>query len=135
MLLFQADQKEYMVAKYLQTYNISKIILQIIFVFYLQSFIAWITLELISSILFTISLRKKTTNQYPWLKLSFKKEEKNKDFKSYPELIKKIKQISLHKLGTFVSNGTDNILIFSFINIETVAYFGNYQLIILNFAT
>nr|MUH41043.1 hypothetical protein [Zobellia laminariae] len=89
MLLFQADQKEYMVAKYLQTYNISKIILQIIFVFYLQSFIAWITLELISSILFTISLRKKTTNQYPWLKLSFKKEEKNKDFKSYPELIKK----------------------------------------------
>ncbi|CAM3346574.1 lipopolysaccharide biosynthesis protein [Zobellia roscoffensis] len=135
MLLFQADQKEYMVAKYLQTYNILKIVLQIIFVFYFQSFIAWITLELISSVLFTISLRKKTNSQYPWLKLSFSKEETKNEFKSYPQLIKKIKQISLHKIGTFVSNGTDNILIFSFINVETVAFFGNYQLIILNFAT
>ncbi|MBU3024416.1 lipopolysaccharide biosynthesis protein [Zobellia galactanivorans] len=135
MLLFQADQKEYMVAKYLQSYNITKIIIQIILVFYFQSFIAWVTLELLSSILFTISLRKKTTKQYPWLSLSLNNGQKSKDFKSYPELIKKIKQISLHKLGTFVSNGTDNILIFSFINIETVAFFGNYQLIILNFAT
>ncbi|SIS51284.1 Membrane protein involved in the export of O-antigen and teichoic acid [Zobellia uliginosa] len=135
MLLFQADQKEYMVAKYLQSYNITKIIIQIILVFYFQSFIAWVTLELLSSILFTISLRKKTTKQYPWLSLSLNNGQKSKDFKSYPELIKKIKQISLHKLGTFVSNGTDNILIFSFINVETVAFFGNYQLIILNFAT
>ncbi|SHJ38505.1 lipopolysaccharide biosynthesis protein [Pseudozobellia thermophila] len=135
MLLFQADQKEYMVAKYLQSYNISKIVLQIVLVFYFQSFIAWVSLELLSSILFTISLRKKTTKQYPWLSLSLKNGKKSKDFKSYPELIKKIKQISLHKLGTFVSNGTDNILIFSFINVETVAFFGNYQLIIVNFAT
>ncbi|CAZ97906.1 lipopolysaccharide biosynthesis protein [Zobellia galactanivorans] len=135
MLLFQADQKEYMVAKYLQSYNITKIVLQIILVFYFQSFIAWVTLELLSSIMFTISLRKKTTKQYPWLSLSLNNGQKSKDFKSYPELIKKIKQISLHKLGTFISNGTDNILIFSFINVETVAFFGNYQLIILNFAT
>ncbi|MDO6518276.1 hypothetical protein [Zobellia uliginosa] len=135
MLLFQADQKEYMVAKYFQSFNISKIVLQIIFVFYFQSFIIWISLELLASLLFTISLRRKTTKEYPWLKLSYKKDQERKNFESYPELIKKIKQISLHKLGTFVSNGTDNILIFSFISVETVAFFGNYQLIIANFAT
>ncbi|MBC6997986.1 sugar transporter [Cytophaga sp. FL35] len=136
MLLFQADQKEYMVAKYLQTYNIGKIILQLIVVFYFQSFIGWISLELISAILFTLTLRKKTAKTYPWLNLSLKQADgKEEKFKSYPELVKKIKEISLHKFGTFVSNGTDNILIFSFINVETVAFFGNYQLIILNFAT
>ncbi|WP_159303617.1 hypothetical protein [Maribacter litoralis] len=54
------------------------------------------------------------------------------EFENYPYLVKKIKQISLHKLGTFISSGTNNILIFSFISAQMVTFFGNYNLIISN---
>jgi O-antigen/teichoic acid export membrane protein len=50
-------------------------------------------------------------------------------FKKYPDIILKVKQISAHKFGNFVTTNTDQILIFVFISIESVAFFGNYQLI------
>ncbi|MCM4167339.1 hypothetical protein KCTC52924_02923 [Arenibacter antarcticus] len=130
LFLLQADQKAYIVEKYAQSFTISKILLQCLFVFYLQSFFIWITLELISSILFSFYLRKQIAKEYPWLIISNKIQ--NKDIKKFPLLLQKIKQISVHKLGTFVSSGTDNILIFKYISIESVAYYGNYMLIISN---
>src|SRR5690606_11633752 len=40
--------------------------------------------------------------------------------------------ISFHKLGTFVSNSTDNIIIFSMVNPAMVAFVGNYQMLMNN---
>lgn len=128
LFLLQADQKAYIVEKYAQSFTISKIILQCIFVFYLQSFFIWISLELISSILYSYVLRRKIAQEYPWLIISNK--TKTMDIKKFPLLLQKIKQISVHKLGTFVSTSTDNILIFKFISIESVAFYGNYMLIV-----
>src|SRR5690606_22300661 len=59
---------------------------------------------------------------------------RNKDIKKFPELLQKIKQISAHKLGAFVSSSTDNILIFKYISIESVAFYGNYMLFVNNLA-
>ena len=132
LFLLQADQKDYVVVKYLQSFTIIKIILQAVFVYFLESFMIWITLELLTGILYTYMIRKKIQKEYPWLHVSLRRNMVNTKFNSYPELLKKIKQISVHKLGTFVSGGTDNILIFYFINAQSVAFFGNYQLVILN---
>ena len=49
--------------------------------------------------------------------------------KSYPDIIKKTKQLFLHKMGSFVKDGTDNILVYALVNLKYVAFFGNYQLI------
>jgi O-antigen/teichoic acid export membrane protein len=57
---------------------------------------------------------------------------RGRDVKKFPVLLQKIKQISVHKLGTFVSTSTDNILIFKYISIESVAFYGNYMLIVNN---
>ncbi|MBQ4915638.1 hypothetical protein J8L85_14375 [Maribacter sp. MMG018] len=135
IFLLQADQKDYIVAKYFQSFNISKIIIQAVFVYFFQSFFIWITLEVLTGIIYTIIIRKKIRKEYPWLDISLSFKRNKKNYPSQPELLKKIKQISVHKLGGFLNGGTDNILIFYFISAQSVAFFGNYQLIILNLGT
>jgi len=127
LFLLEADQKSYVVASYFQSFNLIKIIIQCVLVFYYQSFIAWITLELVFSILYSFFLRKRIIKEYPWLWLNNKSGKSM--IKKYPDLILKVKQISAHKFGNFVTTNTDQILIFIFISIESVAFFGNYQLI------
>ena len=135
MILLQADQKDYIVAKYYQSFNISKIILQAFSVYYLQSFVLWVSLEVLSGLFYTILIRKKISMEYPWLLLSTKVTKDERKFESYALLVKKIKQISIHKIGEFLASGLDNILIFFFLSAELVAYFANYQLVLINLGT
>lgn len=135
ILLLQADQKDYIVAKYFQSFNIAKIILQAISVYYFQSIVLFIALEVTAITLYTFLIRKRTRKEYPWLTLSKKVTKDEKVFQSYTSLLKKIKQISVHKIGEFLANGLDNIMIFFFLSAELVAYFANYQLVLVNLGT
>jgi len=132
IFLLQADQKDFVVTRIVQGFNISKIILQIAAVLIFESFYLYLTLELVSTLATTIFIRKKVKKEYPWLSMKSQKTEGPRNFQNYAFLVKKIKQISLHKLGTFISGGTNNILIFSFIDAQSVAFFGNYDLLIVN---
>jgi O-antigen/teichoic acid export membrane protein len=125
-LLF-ADQKGYIVQTYLQTFNIIRVILQAIVAIYLRDFFLYITLELLFSIIYSIVVRKKIKQEYPWLIIN--SAQKAQIIKEYPDVIKKIKQVFVHKMASFVKNGTDNILVFALVNVQSVAFFGNYQLI------
>lgn len=127
IILLQADQKNYVITAYSQSLNLVKILLQCIVVFYFKSIYGWITLELLNYIGYSYILRKKVSDIYPWLKLNSKTTKSI--LKTNPEIISKVKQVSVHKLGAFVTGSTDQILIFAFISVETVAFFGNYQLV------
>lgn len=132
VFLLQADQKDYVISKYFQSINISKILLQGLFVYFFQSFVIWILLEVLAGLLYSILIRQKVKKEYPWLLLSGKINRSEKQFDSYKILIKKIKQISIHKFGDFLTSGLDNILVFFFLSAEMVAYFSNYLMIVLN---
>lgn len=127
LFLLEADQKGYIVATYFQTFSFFRLIFQSILVFYFKSYFLWILLELIFSIAHSIFLRKKIKKEYPWLILNHKTD--NSILKEFPEIITKIKQIFVHKISTFVLTGTDQLLVFAFVNLQSVAFFGNYQLI------
>lgn len=127
VILLQADQKDYIITSYSQSINLIKILIQCIIVFYFESIYGWVTLELIFHITNSYILRKKVKQIYPWLSLNQKTT--NSILKSNPEIIKKVKQVSFHKFGAFVTGNTDQILIFAYISVETVAFFGNYQMI------
>lgn len=128
--LMEADQKGYMNVKINQSIFVLRLVLQCIVLIYFESILLWILLELTTPFVYIFLLRKKIKKTYPWLIFKFKitKEIRLKN----KELLVKIKQLSFHKIGGFVSNGTDNIIIFSFINPATVAFVGNYQLIMNN---
>ncbi|MCR9263390.1 MAG: hypothetical protein NXH86_04490 [Flavobacteriaceae bacterium] len=127
MVLLEADQKGYVVQGYFQTSNIIRLIVQSLVSYYFQSLYVWVALELFFSILYCIILRIKVKEHYPWL--TIRANETKNIIKEYPEVIKNIKQLFVHKIGSFVKDGTDNILVFALVSLESVAFFGNYQLI------
>jgi O-antigen/teichoic acid export membrane protein len=125
--LFGADQKGYIIQKYFQSFHIVRVILQVVVVIYYKNFYLYIILELIFSIGYSIILRRKIKATYPWLIINY--DGKSSVVKAYPEIIKKVKQVFFHKISGFVKSGTDNLLIYGLINLQSVALFGNYFLV------
>ena len=130
MFLLQADQKGYINLSISQSVFVFRLMLQCIVLIYFKSVTLWIILELVTPFIYIVLLRKKIKKTYPWLIIHYKATKAIRQ--SNKLLLKKIKQISFHKIGTFVTNGTDNIIIFSFISPATVAFVGNYQLVLNN---
>ncbi|MEO5789183.1 hypothetical protein [Gelidibacter sp.] len=128
--LLEADQKGYVVQVYFQSINVARLLLQSLIAYYVQSYYAWVIMELTFAIALSIILRKKIKDHYPWLIIVSK--ERNGLIEKYPEIIKKTRQLFVHKMGSFVKDGTDNVLIYTLVNIQSVAFFGNYQLIFMN---
>ncbi len=125
--LLQADQKEYLVTSYLQTSNIIRQIIQACVAYYFQNLYLWVSLELFFSIVYSVIIRKVIKKQYPWL--IFNQKASKDILKEFKEIIAKVKQVFVHQISTFVTYGTDQLLIYYFVNIQSVAYFGNYFLI------
>ena len=130
MFLLEADQKGYVNLSINQSVFVLRLALQCLVLIYLEDVFLWILLELTTPFVYIYILRKKIRNIYPWLSFNFKVTKEIRD--NNKELLKKIKQLSFHKLGSFVSNGTDNIIIFTFINPATVAFVSNYQMVMNN---
>jgi len=128
--LFMADQKSYINVTIGQSVFILRLALQCLILIYLQDVMLWILMELLTPFIYIFILRKKVKQTYPWLIFNYKMTKAIRD--NQKVLLKKIKQISFHKLGTFVSNSTDNIIIYSMVSAASVAYVGNYQMIMNN---
>lgn len=130
LFLLEADQKGYINITINQSIFVLRLVLQCLVLIYLEDIVLWIVLELITPFIYIFILRKKIRQVYPWLIFNLKVTKEIRE--NNKALLKKIKQLSFHKLGTFVSNSTDNIIIFSFINPATVAFVGNYQMVMNN---
>lgn len=125
--LLSADQKNYVVTAYFQTGNIVKVILQMISAFYTGSYYLWITIEFIFGIIYSFILNWKINQVYPWLKSEIC--EGKALLKKYPEIIKLTKQVFVHKIGGIVQFQSTPFLIYAFVSLQTVAFYGNYTLI------
>ena len=126
-ILLTADQKNYLVTKYLQSTLLIKTIVQIIIAYTLQNYYLWITLEIIAAIFSCVLLNWKITKEYTWLKASISRGKE-----AYPQnrqIITFTKQIFIHKFKDFLLSHSDQILIFAFVSLKMVAYYGNYTLI------
>ena len=125
--LLSADQRNYVVTAYFQTANILKIILQIVLAYYTHNPYFWILVEVIFNIIYAMILNWKISQVYPWLKSDVKK---GRDlYKKYPEVMKYTKQLFIHKIGSLFQIQATPILIYSFVSLQTVAFYGNYTLV------
>ncbi|WP_411032149.1 lipopolysaccharide biosynthesis protein [Spongiimicrobium sp. 3-5] len=125
--LLQADQKEYVITSYLQSTHIIRLLIQSAIAYYYANLYLWISLELFFSLIYSLIIRYKIKQQYPWLVVS---QKTTKDvLRELKGVIKTVKQVFVHKVASFITYGTDQILIFSLVNIQSVAFFGNYNLI------
>lgn len=127
-ILLTADQKNYVVTAYFQTANILKTLLQIYLSSHFKNLYLWVSIEFVFNIIGCIILNWKINKEYPWL--SSRISEGKELLKNNPELLIYTKQIFIHKIKDFLLNRSDEIMIFAFVSLKMVAYYGNYSLII-----
>ena len=126
--LLGADQRNYVVTAYYQSAIIIKTLLQMTLVYYTGNYYLWISMELLLGITYSVILNWKVNQVYPWLRSEIKQGKLL--FKKYPEVIKYTKQLFVHRIGGFVQFQTTPFLVYAFVSLKTVAYYGNYTLII-----
>lgn len=132
-ILLNADQKMYLVSIYSQSFNFLKSVLQIFLAIYYKNLYLWVAIEFMAAIVQCAVLNWKINKEYPWLKSD--KSKGHLLLKEYPDIIKKTKQIVIHQLKDFLLNKSDEIMIFAFVSLKMVAYYGNYVMIITKLST
>lgn len=125
--LLGADQKNYVVTAYFQTMNIVKVLIQMASAYYTGSYYLWIAIELFFGIVYSFVLNWKINQTYPWLKSEIRLGKQL--FKKYPEVMRYTKQLFVHKIGGFVQFQATPFLIYTFVSLHIVAYYGNYTTI------
>ena len=127
-ILLYADQKNYVVTAYFQTATLTKTFVQMASVYYIGNLYLWVAVELSFGILHAIILNWKIRQTYPWLSAHATVGKQLRGH--YPEIVQKTKQVFVHKIKDFLLQQSDQILIFAFVSLKMVAYYGNYTLII-----
>lgn len=127
-ILLGADQKMYIVKIYYQGFAVFKSVLQILLAYYYKNLYVWVAIEFVFSLVYCIILNWKIKKEYPWLKAN--KQKGPALLKQYPDVIKKTKQILVHQMKDFLLTKSDEIMVFAFVSLKMVAYYGNYTLII-----
>lgn len=126
-ILLQADQKLYIVRFYHVIANLLVIALQLLSLMLFRDFIIYSALGLLAAVFVNLFSAREVDKRYPYLSEKncrrLKKEEKQ-------SLFRDVSGMSLFKINTTVVNSTDNLIISAFINVRTVALYGNYQLVI-----
>ena len=128
-VLIHADQKAYKLTIRTSITRYIKIFSQIFFLQIVDLGIwGWITIEFIGSTANIFIINYIMKNEYPWL------HKTNKHYKQlldkYHHLIIKIKQLFIHKISSFVLDHTAPIIIYYYVSLSMVTYYGNYMIII-----
>lgn len=130
--ILYADQKNYIINIVELIFNIFKNVFQIFILVLFKNFILYLLIQIIMTILSNLTISVIVNKKYPYLKNL--KDVKDLDKNTSSEIIKKVKGLMLHKLGTFFVTGTDNLLISIGLGIVQVGYYSNYNMIITNVA-
>ena len=126
-ILLTADQKKYVVTAYFQTANLVKILIQVVVALYATNLYIWVAIELSFGLLYAVILNWRIRQHYPWLKATVKKGDRER--RNYPIIITKTRQVFIHKFKDFLLSQSDQILVFAFVSLKMVAYYGNYVMV------
>lgn len=124
--MLYASQQNYIIdivhVAYLFIVNSLEILLLLCTNNYILFLIIKIVMKLLENIVLTIIVNHKY--QY----INGKSKELNNSI--VKDIKKKVKGLFMHKIGTFLVGGTDNIIISTFLGVSTVGLYSNYFLII-----
>lgn len=119
--LLYADQKQYITAIIDSVTNTIFTIMRMFVIVYMQSYIVYLVLQLIQTLVSNLIAYGATNKYFPYLR------EKNvKPYDKMPELVENVKNVIIGKIGGVVYNSTDNIIISKFVGVVAVGYMTNY---------
>lgn len=129
-IILSAAQLDFKNQLYTRPWIIVKVISQIIAMRFLNHpYLWWLILETFFTIVSAVSLHYITIKTFPYLKKSA--NVSYKDLRErYERIFVKIKQVFIHRISGFVLNQTSPLIIYGYLSLSVVAYYGNYLIII-----
>ena len=120
--LLGADQRNYVVTAYFQSATIIKTLVQMVSAWYTGSYYLWVAIELSFGIIYSFILNWKINQTYPWLRSEVRLGRRL--FKKYPEVMRYVRLLFVHKLGAFAQWQAIPFITYLFASLQIVAYYG-----------
>lgn len=125
--IFIADQKNYINTLNNNVFSFITKIVQIAVLVITENFILYLIVQIILVLLSNIEISIRANKHYPFLKNKTGAKLSKEDLK---EIKKNISSMFLLRIGDVVVNGTNNLLISTFIGIVWVGIYSNYLMLI-----
>ena len=125
--LVDAHQMSYITVLYHNGFLVLQDICQIVILLCTKNFILFLLIEVFCTFLGNVCMSRKADKMFPYLKEPcdghLPKEEKQ-------QIVRNVKAMMMHKIGTVVVSNTDNLLISSFVGVISAGIYSNYYLLI-----
>lgn len=125
--IFVANEKNFVLKINLTLLTLTLKISQLLVLLLTMNYYLYLIVKIIVQLVFNIILSLRADKSYPYIK---EKNVKPLDKNIEKDIFKKIKALFFHKVGGFLVNSTDNIIISKFINVYTVGLYSNYYMLI-----
>ncbi|MDE5661243.1 MAG: sugar transporter [Muribaculaceae bacterium] len=128
-IVLSSAQMDYKIQTATNPWMLLKLVAQILALSYFDhSYEWWLALEFAFSIIAAISLHRVTRRTFPFLRSSGHTYSELKV--KYKVLLQKVRQLFVHRIGSFVMSQFSTIVIYAYISLSAVALYGNYMLVI-----
>ena len=125
--LVDAHQMSYITVMYHNGFLVLQDICQIVILLCTKNFILFLMIAVFCTFLGNVCMSRKADKMFPYLKEPcdghLPKEEKQ-------QIVRNVKAMMMHKIGTVVVGNTDNLLISSFVGVISAGIYSNYYLLI-----
>ena len=127
-IVLSANQQQYLITISYTSFLIIKIIAQMIAVSVFEDgYLWWLIMEFLFAVISSFALNIKIKKSFPELKTNLERGPELRE--KYPDVISKIKQLFVHKIGGVVLTQTSPIIISALISFTMVTKYTNYALI------
>lgn len=128
-VLIQADQKNFILMPWIHGVRYVKLFAQIVLLLFTPLGVwGWIGVEFVGNIATVFVINHVIRKEYPWFHKS--SENTNALLCKYSDLMTKTKQLFVHKIGSFVLEQTAPLIIYTFVSLTMVTFYGNYMMLI-----
>ncbi len=125
--IINAYQKTYINSVYNQVFKWIQMILQVIILITTKNYILYLIIQLICTFLNYLLISLKANKLFPFIKKKSSDELSKREKK---EITKKVKSLIFYRMNPAILNGSDNIILSSFVGVKYVGIYSNYYLII-----
>lgn len=126
-ILLSADQKTYKITKYSLASSIILSASQIIILLFTKNYILYLIMNLIVNLGYRSIVNRHIGRNYLGVSFNSKNSVEKVEKKS---IIKNVKALFFHKIGGYIVNGTDSLIIAKFVGIGAVGMYANYLMIV-----
>ncbi len=125
--IIYADQKNYKISFIHMIYLIGMNTGQLAMLYFTHDYYIYLVTKLIFRVLENIAITAIANREYPFLR---GEDAVPLDESIHKDIKKKTGALIFHKIGTFIVNGTDSILISVFFSLSTAGLYNNYFIVI-----